>query len=231
LLSLIVTAFPLSLPDRLRFNKVENTILAAAFARELGKPLHYNLTIKSPATYDNPAELFAFIRYKLTEWLGNNEGTAAFVWTEEANSGPHIHILLHVSKDKKPQCQKMVRKWIKAKTGIRYLPTKTIKFKPIWDNGSPDENVKNRLRYILKRADRKTRYFIGCDTPKEDIGPTTGRKATGTSQALNEAARKQAGGVQTSRCRGVTAEMLKAADVSNAAWPEVQQDCRNKAHV
>ena len=219
----IVTAFPPSISDRLRFNKVENTILAAAFARELNKPLHYNLTIKSPVTYDDPAGLFTFIRYKLTEWLDNNEGTAAFVWTEEANSGPHIHILLHVSKDKKPKCDRQVCKWLREALGVKHLPAGTKSFTKIWGNSNPDVNVKNRVRYILKRADSKTRYFIGCDT-KDDVGPITGRKATGVSQALGEAARKQAGGVQLSGCRGVSAEMLKAADGSNAAWPKLPQD-------
>jgi|TARA_R110000803_G_C11986779_1_gene321414 hypothetical protein len=223
----IVTAFPPSIPDRLRFNKVENAILSAAFAREIGKPLLYQLVVRNPDTHNDPAGLFELIRNKLSEWLHNNDDLAAYVWTEEANGGPHIHILLHVSQDKKPKCARLVRKWLTDALGIRHLPKGAMSFTKIWGSGDPDQNVKNRLRYILKRADTKTRYFIGCEA-KYDFGMTTGRKATGVSQALGEAARKQAGGVQLSGCRGVSAEMLAAADGSNAAWPEVQQDY-NKA--
>jgi hypothetical protein len=211
---IVTPLFPIS-PDRLRFDKVENVILAAAFARELGKPLHYNLTANCPPDVD-PDELFSELRKRLSEWLKNNEGVAAFVWAVETNGGPHTHILLHVSKDKKPKCQKYVRKWLKEMLGVAHLPVRTINFTRIDSEGDPDEHVKKRVRYILKRADDATRHFIGCET-KTDVGPTIVGKAIGVSQDIGETSRKRAGGVQLSGCRGVSKPMREAAEASNAA--------------
>jgi len=133
---------------------------------------------------------------------------AAFVWTEEANDGPHIHILLHVSKEKKPKCAQMVRNWLQDALGVKHLPSRTMKFNLIDSSGNPDEQIQTRVRYILKRADEKTRLFFNIDT-KYDLGPTTGSKAIG------ENTRKRTGCVQSSGCRGVSAEMLEAATISN----------------
>ena len=210
---IVTTLFP-AVPYRLLFPRVENVILAAAYAREINRPLAYNLTIKSPPNASNPAMLFETIRKKLSEWLHNNDNLAAFVWTEEANDGPHIHILLHVSKEEKPKCAQMVRKWLQDALDVKHLPSRTMKFTLIDSSGNSDEQIRTRVRYILKRADDKTRLFFNIDT-KYDLGPTTGSKAIGVSQAIGENARKRTGGVQSSGCRGVSAEMLKVATISN----------------
>lgn len=92
--------------------------------------------------------------------------------------------------------------------------SRTMKFNLIDSSGNPDEQIQTRVRYILKRADDKTRLFFNIDT-KYDLGPTTGSKAIGVSQAIGENTRKRTGGVQSSGCRGVSAEMLEAATISN----------------
>ncbi len=83
-----------------------------------------------------------------------------------------------------------------------------MKFNLIDRSGNPDEQIQTRVRYILKRADDKTRLFFNIDT-KYDLGPTTGSKAIG------ENTRKRTGCVQSSGCRDVSAEMLEAATISN----------------
>jgi len=86
--------------------------------------------------------------------------------------------------------------------------SRTMKFNLIDSSGNPDEQIQTRVRYILKRADDKTRLFFNIDT-KYDLGPTTGSKAIG------ENTRKRTGCVQSSGCRDVSAEMLEAATISN----------------
>ena len=107
--------------------------------------------------------------------------------------------------------------------GLRRLPTGTLSVTRIWSHGFRLENIRNRVRYILKRADADTRLFIGCK--KSEQGFVEGKRA-GFSQGLGEAARRQAGGVLASGLRKPNPEMLRAALIGDQRREERREQFR-----
>ena len=86
----------------------------------------------------------------------------------------------------------MITKQLKNMTGLRCLPTGTIQNRRIWSYGDPNQHMRNRVAYILKRADDDTRQMFGFK--KGDFGRIDGKKV-GVSQSLNVEARRKAGSV------------------------------------
>lgn len=111
-------------------------------------------------------------------------GVAVFIWSKEASGGPHSHILLQLPSHKSRGFRTNTIKQIKKLTGLRTLPKGTIQNRRIWSHGDPFQHMRNRLAYILKRADEDTRQILNAH--KRDIGRIDG-KQTGVSQSLGEA--------------------------------------------
>ena len=171
------------------FPHVENLIQAAGFARLIAKPLHHHLCIRWPT---GDWRHHADILRQISEWQRYHVGCPVFVWTKEAKGGAHSHILLHLPSHKSRKFRSMITKHLKKLTGLRSLPTGTIQNRRIWAHGDPFTHMRNRVAYILKRADQDTRSILG--TKKSDIGRIEG-KAVGVSQSLGVEARSNAGSV------------------------------------
>lgn len=184
------------------FHTAENIVLAAAFAGSLGFPLEYHLTIR---WREEDGKDHEFLLRKIAEWQRYNIGFPVFVWARETKSGPHSHILLHIPRHLSNRFRKLARRWLKEAFGLRRLAKGTLSVTRIWSLGDPYENIRNRVRYILKGADPDTRLFLRCK--KWETGIVKGKRA-GVSQGLGESARRKAGGVLLSGNRKPSQEML-----------------------
>lgn len=184
------------------FHTAENIIQAAAFAGSLGFPLEYHLTVRWPGSEGREHKL---LLRKIADWQRYRFGLPVFVWARETKSGPHSHILLHIPRHLSNRFRKLARGWLKEAFGLRRLAKGTLSVTRIWSLGDPYENIRNRVRYILKGADPDTRRFLGCK--KGETGIIKGKRA-GVSQGLGESARRKAGGVLLSGNRKPSKEML-----------------------
>jgi len=191
----------------IQFHTAENIIQAAGFAGTLGFPLEYHLIIHWP---DENQEHHNELIKRISGWQKYNIGSQVFVWARETKNGPHTHILLHIPRHLATRFRKKARQWLKKAFGVRRLAIGTLRVRRIWSLGSPFDNIRNLVRYILKGADADTRLFIGCN--KWEPGIVKGKRA-GFSQGLGEDARRKAGGVLPSGNRKPTQEMLRAAMV------------------
>lgn len=171
------------------FHHVENIIQAAGYALQLGFPLYHHLTIHWPTgNWNHHGDILRAI----AEWQRYHVGHPIFVWAKEANGGAHSHILLHLPRHKSKALRKSIAKQLKKLTVLRSLPTGTIQCRRISSHGDPFQHMRNRLAYILKRADENTRQMLGVG--KRDFGEIDGKRV-GMSQSLNVAARQKAGSV------------------------------------
>lgn len=171
------------------FHHVENIIQAAGYALQLGFPLYHHLTIRWPTgNWDHHGDILRAI----AEWQRYHVGCPVYVWAKEANGGAHSHILLHLPKHKSKALRKSIGKTLKKLSALRSLPTGTIQCRRISSHGDPFQHMRNRIAYILKRADEDTRQMLGVG--KRDFGEIDGKRV-GMSQSLNVAARRKAGSV------------------------------------
>jgi hypothetical protein len=206
-------------PNPIRFDTAENIIQAAGYAQTIDCPLDYHLTIKWLLEHVTPAQARDYhhiLIQKIGEWQKNNFRARIFVWGREAKGGPHSHILLHCPRDKKPKLAKMVTKWLKLMLGLRGLPKGTKQFTQLW-KGEPFDNIRNRVRYILKGADADTRHVLGC---RKSEAPYIEGKRAGVYQDLNTKARRLAGSVTPSGARKPTLAMIEAGDIGKRCREE-----------
>jgi len=192
-------------PNPITFDHAENLVLAAAHARRIGKPLEHHLVINW-REQDDAGFHHKVLLNKISEWLTNNIGVAAFIWAKETKPHDHSHFLLHVRPDQRKKLGMMIRKWLKADLGLRHLPPGTMRFTRIEMRHDPDRQIRNRIRYLLKGAEQNTRLFFGCRN-YPDIGIVAGKRC-GWSQALGHAARQRSGGVVASGHRVIGDEMV-----------------------
>jgi hypothetical protein len=194
-------------PNPITFDHAENFVLAAAHARRIGKPLEHHLTIKWPDQNETGFH-HKLLLNKISEWLSNNVGVAAFIWAKETTSGDHSHFLMHIDPGHSKKLRVIIRRWLKADYHLRHLPIGMMSLTQIDTRLDPDRQIRNRLRYLLKGAEYYTRIFFGCPN-KPDTGIVAGKRC-GWSQALGDRARQCSGGVVASGHRKIGDEMIDA---------------------
>jgi len=237
--SYMLWTFPaarLQMPNPVRWHKAENFIQAAGFARVIGKPLEYHLTVKYP-TPDPYGLHHRRLKFHISEWLINNLGLSAFMWARETNGGDHSHFLLHLTPETKTRFRKMVVKWLKDDFGMTGLPAGAVQcrrapLERVWSVTlekfikTRDQVIHRWVRYLLKSAPPDIRKVIGPQR-KTDAGPSVGMRI-GVSRCLNITARRKAGGVLPSGHRQVTSEMLEATDIRDRRRRDTKERWRQQ---
>ena len=178
-------------PNYLSAVDVDNLIRAAAFAEQIGCPLHHHLIIRWP--YGN-WKLHKDTQAALSKWLARHAGCPFYIWVKEANTCPHSHFLLHLPKNgyNGGHVHHFTRRTLQRLANLPKIETGAIRCTTVTWFGDPSENTAKRLFYLCKAGDATVQSLLGLT--RNGYCPSGVGKRSGVSQSLGKTARKKGPG-------------------------------------